>query len=301
MSRRTLITEKSNGLTTEDSRYIWDGSEIVERRAANGTIWEQRYYPEGFVDATEGDFYYTRDHLGSIREVIADDGLTVESQYDYGVWGEVERIAGTGIESVFRYTGHYYHVPSELHLTWFRAYDAEFGRWLSRDPIGIAGGINLYGYVLNNPVLFWDPLGLILEFRIGPPGEDRDYRDLRGPNYQPGPEDFSSRPLRDSLIQTGLKAQDAAQNCAADFVGGIGDGANALNDNYGDILSVAGEASWIYLETGSALYVAARNPLVGSASVWGALAVKAADIYSSSGDFFQGLEDAIRPRNSSCP
>ena len=80
----------------EDHHYIWDGAEIVERRASNGTTWEQRYYAEGFVDATEGDFYYTPDHLGSIREVVADDGVTVESQYDYGIWGEVERIAGVG-------------------------------------------------------------------------------------------------------------------------------------------------------------------------------------------------------------
>ena len=160
MSRRVRITEKSSGVTVEDRHYIWDGAEIVERRAANGTTWEQRYYAEGFVDATEGDFFYTRDHLGSIREVVADDGVTVESQYDYGIWGEVERIAGAGEESSFRYTGHFYHAPSELHLTWFRAYDADLGRWLSRDPIGIIDGPNLYGYVNNNPAISWDPFGL---------------------------------------------------------------------------------------------------------------------------------------------
>jgi len=162
MSRRVRITEKSSGVTVEDHHYIWDGADIVERRAANGTSWEQRYYAEGFVDATEGDFYYTRDHLGSVREVVADDGVSVESQYDYGIWGEVERIAGVREESSFRYTGHFYHAPSELHLTWFRAYDADLGRWLSRDPIGEAAGLNLYGYVEGNPLRYTDPLGLII-------------------------------------------------------------------------------------------------------------------------------------------
>jgi len=39
-------------------------------------------------------------------------------------------------------------------------YDPTVGRWLSRDPIGEEGGINLYGYVFNNPIRLIDPLGL---------------------------------------------------------------------------------------------------------------------------------------------
>jgi RHS repeat-associated protein len=58
------------------------------------------------------------------------------------------------------FTGHYHHEKSGLHLAPFRAYDADLGRWLSRDPLGEAGGINLYEYALSNPVNFVDPLGL---------------------------------------------------------------------------------------------------------------------------------------------
>jgi uncharacterized protein RhaS with RHS repeats len=34
-------------------------------------------------------------------------------------------------------------------------------RWISRDPIAEAGGVNLYGYVLNDPIILFDPYGLI--------------------------------------------------------------------------------------------------------------------------------------------
>jgi len=41
-----------------------------------------------------------------------------------------------------------------------RAYDPSTGRWLQEDPIGVAGGINLYSYNGNNPATFRDPFGL---------------------------------------------------------------------------------------------------------------------------------------------
>src|SRR5690606_1997262 len=41
-----------------------------------------------------------------------------------------------------------------------RSYDANSGRWLQEDPIGIAGGINLYQFNGNNPVSYTDPFGL---------------------------------------------------------------------------------------------------------------------------------------------
>ena len=46
-----------------------------------------------------------------------------------------------------------------MHLAPYRAYDARLGRWLSRDPIGENGGLNLYGYGLNDPINTIDPDG----------------------------------------------------------------------------------------------------------------------------------------------
>jgi RHS repeat-associated protein len=63
-------------------------------------------------------------------------------------------------DSVFLYTGDFWHAPSGLDLTENRAYDPNLGRWISPDPIAEGGGENYYTYVGNNPINFMDPLGL---------------------------------------------------------------------------------------------------------------------------------------------
>jgi RHS repeat-associated protein len=55
----------------------------------------------------------------------------------------------------------YMHGRSGLNLTMFRQYNSSLGRWLSRDPIGEAGGVNLYGYCFGDPISWIDPLGLV--------------------------------------------------------------------------------------------------------------------------------------------
>jgi uncharacterized protein RhaS with RHS repeats len=47
-----------------------------------------------------------------------------------------------------------------MYLTLYRAYDPSVGRWVSRDPMGEDGGINLYAYVGSNPLSRIDPTGL---------------------------------------------------------------------------------------------------------------------------------------------
>lgn len=166
LDRRVRIIETDNSIEQSNLVFVWDNRQIAQRRASNGSSVERSYYGHGFVEGT-ADYFYTKDHLGSIREVVASDGTTIEAVYDYSPWGEVSKIGGSGVESDFLYTGHFYNDESDLHLTLYRAYNPELGMWLSRDPIAENGGINLYAYVGNNPVNFWDPFGLCEVYSTG--------------------------------------------------------------------------------------------------------------------------------------
>jgi len=87
------------------------------------------------------------------------------ARYEYDFWGVRSKLGGSA-ETPWGYTGHYTHAETGLVLAPYRAYDPETARWLSRDPIGENGGINLYGYVGNNPINAIDPLGLDADIDI---------------------------------------------------------------------------------------------------------------------------------------
>jgi RHS repeat-associated protein len=91
---------------------------------------------------------------------VGSNGTTVASRLSYDPWGKVTE-TGSGAVSDFTYTGHYFDRPTGLNLAQYRGYDAGLGRWLSRDPLGLQGGLNLYGYANNSPVQYVDRTGKV--------------------------------------------------------------------------------------------------------------------------------------------
>jgi RHS repeat-associated protein len=154
-SRRFRITEKENSVQTKQETFVWCGSRICQKRSGSTVV--RSYFGQGFEQGS-ADYFYTRDHLGSVREVLGSDGATVASRVSYDPWGNPAE-SGAGVLTDLGFTGHYLDRPSGLNLPLHRGYSPSLGRWLSRDPIGIRGGLNLYGYVLNDSVNLIDPNG----------------------------------------------------------------------------------------------------------------------------------------------
>ena len=161
--RLASIRLLTNGVQASFRRFVWCGSEICEERDALGTV-TKRFFLHGVkieAGASVGSYFYTRDHLGSIRELV-DGGGNARSRYSYDPYGRRTRVTGD-LETDVGFTGIFWSSEASLALTWLRAYDPEMGRWLSRDPLKHAEteeGPNLYAYVHDNPVNSFDPFGL---------------------------------------------------------------------------------------------------------------------------------------------
>jgi RHS repeat-associated protein len=157
LSRRVQIVEKNSGGTvTSTKNYLWIGSEIAEERDASNTV-TKRFFPQGEQQAGT-NYYYTRDHLGSVREMLNSSG-TIVARYSYDPYGVTTLVQGSNLATK-QFGKIFLHQTSGLYLTRFRAFDPNDGRWLSRDPYQEGGGLNLYNYCGENPVIRADRTGL---------------------------------------------------------------------------------------------------------------------------------------------
>jgi RHS repeat-associated protein len=156
------IEKTINGVT---KRYLYDGADIVAEKDGAGTVIAWYIHGMGIdeplarVDASTGDaVFYHADGLGSIAALTEADGAVV-TRYAYGPYGETA-VTGTDIAQPFRYTAREWDGATGLYFYRARYYSPEIGRFISEDPIGLAGGINFYAYVGNDPVNYTDPSGL---------------------------------------------------------------------------------------------------------------------------------------------
>ncbi|EEP7473796.1 RHS repeat protein, partial [Salmonella enterica] len=150
--------------------FVWEGfrllQENVQQQGWRTYLYdaEQPYTPVASVTG-KGEsrqvWYYHTDVTGTPQEVTAADGTLVWAGYIRGFGENAADISNSGayFHQPLRLPGQYFDDETGLHYNLFRYYAPECGRFVSQDPIGLAGGINLYSYA-PNPIKWMDPLGL---------------------------------------------------------------------------------------------------------------------------------------------
>jgi RHS repeat-associated protein len=162
-SRLVGIRQLTNGVQISWRRFLWEDNRLAEERDEANNVMK-RFFADGVQFATgasAGRYFYTRDHLGSIRELTDSNGA-VRARYTYDPFGRRKKISGD-LDADFGFAQMVYASEADLDLAMFRAYDPSTSRWLSRDPLRTAEwqeGANLYTYVANDPISLIDPLGL---------------------------------------------------------------------------------------------------------------------------------------------
>ena len=175
--------EYVNDTLQSTTLYIYDGRRVIqERNSANtptvtytrGTDLSGSLGGAGGIGGllarssgySSGNWtshaYYHADGNGNITCLINSSQSAVAS-YRYDPFGNVISQSGSLADAnVYRFSSKEIlsHTNSVLYYYGFRFYEPPFQRWLNRDPIGERGGLNLYGYVGNNPTSRRDRLGL---------------------------------------------------------------------------------------------------------------------------------------------
>jgi RHS repeat-associated protein len=108
-----------------------------------------------------GGFYcYHNDHLGTPQRLTDEFGAVVWSA-GYQAFGLAMVDPVSTVENNLRFPGQYVDVESGLYYNWNRNYDPVMAKYTQIDPFGfVAGDVNLYRYVQNNPKSYFDNTGL---------------------------------------------------------------------------------------------------------------------------------------------
>jgi RHS repeat-associated protein len=159
------IAKKVNSVTVE--KYLWQGLTrlLAVYDGSNNLMMRFEYADDRMpVAMTRGGATYslTYDQVGSLR-IVADASGNVVKRIEYDSFGNIIGDTDPSFEVPFGFAGGLHDRDTGLVRFGFRDYDPDIGRWTVKDPIFFAGGdTDLYGYCLNNPINFFDPLGLYL-------------------------------------------------------------------------------------------------------------------------------------------
>ncbi|MEZ4294408.1 MAG: RHS repeat-associated core domain-containing protein [Polyangiaceae bacterium] len=166
-SRRVAKRVLRDGQVIARRHYVWDLVSLVHDLEVGGTGEPGDLLTHLFLDRTEADpiahrrgatggwLYHFTDINGTPEALVDSDGR-VKGRLDRTAYG-LTRPSDPSF-TPFRFPGQYADAETGLHYNRYRYYDPEAGRYISPDPIGVEGGLNLYAYA-RNPITGTDPMG----------------------------------------------------------------------------------------------------------------------------------------------
>ena len=164
-----------------ETDYIYDGRRVIQERDGNNNLEVSYTLGPDLSGTLEGaggiggllarsdqyssgnptrHNYYHADSGGNVTYMV-NNSQGLAASYRYDAFGNTISSSGTLAPfNVYRFSSKELHANSGMYHFLYRFYDPRLQRWLNRDPIGEEGGINLYGFVGNNPANEVDPFGL---------------------------------------------------------------------------------------------------------------------------------------------
>nr|WP_283120765.1 RHS repeat-associated core domain-containing protein [Neisseria sp. HMSC067G11] len=161
-----------NGLENQ-TRFVWDGSHLLQEVHPDGRYTYLYTDPDSYEplaqvcnwtnedgESKQQTHYFHCDQIGIPREMTDKDGNLLWFG-NYTGWGRLKEETKVTYNAYqpFRLQNQYADRETGLHYNFFRYYEPDAGRFVNQDPIGLAGGSNLY-WALQNSQMWADPLGL---------------------------------------------------------------------------------------------------------------------------------------------
>jgi RHS repeat-associated protein len=189
--RRRVTREEIKGSSGQwglasETRYVYDGMRVIQERSINGVptvAYTRGPDLSGTLEGAGGiggllarsewnsasstwsHAFYHSDGVGNVTALAVPNGndIALAGSYRYDPFGRlIGAPTGLAARNTQRFSSKEWHNASGFYYFGYRFYDPATQRWLNRDPIGEQGGINVYGYVYNNPVNLIDPTGEIV-------------------------------------------------------------------------------------------------------------------------------------------
>jgi RHS repeat-associated protein len=159
---QTQVTRDFDLDSNSVTHFVYDqGSKLIgEYDAAGVALAEYVYLLNQPLAMTQDNeiHYYHIDHLGTPL-TLTNNNQTLAWGANYTPFGDAS-IFENAVRNPLRFPGQNFDEETGLHYNYFRDYDAGLGRYLESDPLGLAGGLNVYAYANLNPLNTIDPLGL---------------------------------------------------------------------------------------------------------------------------------------------